>query len=407
MTVLPTELVETIIDRLADSKSKQDLRSCSLVCKRWLPRSRTWIFRSISACPKSPIIDLKSFLDAIHNVQSSPHLSSLVREIKVDCCHVPELTRITFNTLNLEHLSRLWLCRHDFARFELNLISLTRTLTSSLDTLIINRTVFRDACQLLHFLSSPCFSRLRSLSLTDISYMMRSDTNSRDVAWIMGSWTRTASLRLPILHKIMLEEFKIGLIPDHNIFDLLFHSNSPFDWTCLRRITFSRIWDNVLIQGFLNGPLPALSSVEFEKSEKMYHFTSSGAFTGTIENPSVLLNLSELSIGFDLSDEDFHFLNEVIRSLGSGKRQSKPKIVTIVLPPMGLPPSKQMLEVAALFLKLACLSSIQRLRLIVQFSTGWSDQKKTDCKDFYGYYLLSSTNPKVSLVFKEGQMDQE
>lgn len=264
--VLPIELIEEIIDHLADSN--QSLRSCSLVCKQWLPRSRAWIYHSLSTCPTLPTYISEPFLEATHNIQSSPHLLSLVKKIKVDCCHVPELTRITFNTLNLAHLSRLWLCRNDFARFGLD-ISLTRTLSSSLDTLIIDRTVFRDVCQLLHFLSSPCFIGLRSLTLTDISYTR---PLNRDLAWIMRHWTGTTSLRLPIIHKIRLQDCTIGLIPDHNVFDVLFHPDSPFDWTSLQRMTFSRIWDNKLIQGFLNGPLPALTSIEFENTQKYYRF---------------------------------------------------------------------------------------------------------------------------------------
>ncbi|KAJ3733127.1 hypothetical protein DFJ43DRAFT_1069364 [Lentinula guzmanii] len=407
VTTLPIEVLESILNQLADSKP--DLHVCTLVCRLWAPRSRALLFHSLSTCPSSPAHLSEPFLKTIHQVQSS-HLAFLVKSIKVDCCHVSELTRITFNTLRLEHLTRLWLCRSDFARFDRN-ICLTRALTSSLDTLILDRAVFKDSAQLLHFLSSPCFSNLHSLSLTNISYLLRRDTSTRNPNWILRSWSESTFLELPISPKIMLKELEIGLIPDHNIFDILYHSDSPFDWTCLQKITFYRIWDNGLIQGFLNGLLPALKCIELEKTEHMYHFASSGAFTGVIQNPFVLRNLTELSAAFAFVSSDFLFFENVVKEIqnSSGSRLST---INLILPIDldGLDihkaePSARILNGFTVISDLASLPLLKRVSLIVPISTGIVEQKKADIRNFIDSH--SCTAGSISVVFKQAVSERE
>ncbi|KIK55431.1 hypothetical protein GYMLUDRAFT_248684 [Collybiopsis luxurians FD-317 M1] len=427
---LPTELEEAIISHLADSKP--DLRVCSLVCKSWLPKSRALLFHSLSTRPPTMLSSqsghhhrLSTWLDPIRNVQSSPHLRFLLQRLTADCGHVPELTRLTFNTVRLQHLSRLWLCRNDFSQFDLNL-SLTRTLESSLSTLIIDRTVFKNACQLLHFLSSPCFSKLHSLSLTDISYLLRSEKHSvNDAEVILDNWKSTTSLPLPLSSrsKIVLEQLEIGLIPEHNIFNVLYHSDSPFDWSRLRKIVFFRIWDNTLIQGFLNGHFPALKSIAFEKSAKMYHFASSGAFTGIIDNSSILSNLTDLSLGFDFSNDDIESLKDITREVDGSETISRLNKVDLILPvdlklqgdPHSMIPTadgwKLLPELigkaVAVLSQLASLPSVERVQLIVPFSTALSEQLRCGVKNRCNSLFLSPGSPKILMEYREVDIVRE
>ncbi|KAJ3917791.1 hypothetical protein F5877DRAFT_79616 [Lentinula edodes] len=165
--------------------------------------------------------------------------------------------------------------------------------------------------------------------MTDISYLLRSDSSSSDANRIIESWSRSSTVRSSTNSRIMLEEMEIGLIPHHNIFNILYHPNSSFDWACLRRITFYRIWDNGLIQGFLNGPLTALRCIEFKETEYMYHFASSGAFNGIIQNPAILSNLTELSVTFSFTYDDFQFLDDVVKEAQKGNRL---KNISLVFP---------------------------------------------------------------------------
>ncbi|KAJ3934046.1 MAG: hypothetical protein NXY57DRAFT_741226 [Lentinula lateritia] len=399
VATLPIEIVETILDQLANSKT--DLHVCTLVCRAWAPRSRALLFNSLSTCPTSPAHISEPFLKTIQGVQSS-HLKFLVKSVKVDCCHVSEFTRITFNTLRLQHLTRLRLCRTDFARFEWN-ICLTRTLVPSLDTLVLDRAVFKAPVQLLHFLSSPCFSKLRSLTMTDISYLLRSDSNSSDANWIIESWSRSSTVRSSTnsSSRMMLEEMEIGLIPHHNIFNILYHPNSPFNWACLRRITFYRIWDNGLIQGFLNGPLSALRCVEFKETEYMYHFASSGAFNGIIQNPAILSNLTELSVTFSFTYDDFQFLDDVVKEAQKGNQLRN---ISLVFPIdlKGLEieraePQARILDGRAVIFAFASLRLVDKVRLIVPIIADISRA----IKHFICTHFDSGTNKPILVVYRQ------
>ncbi|KAJ3777707.1 hypothetical protein FB446DRAFT_784035 [Lentinula raphanica] len=409
--ILPIEIVECILDHLANSKP--DLSICALVCRSWTHRSRALLFHSLSTCPPSPSHLSEPFLKSILLAQSS-HLADLVREVKVDCCHVSELTRITFNSLRLDRLTRLWLCRNDFARFDWD-ICLTRTLASSLETLILDRAVFKDAVQLLHFLSSPCFSKLRSLSLTNISYLLRTNTITRDADWIIQRWKQTGSSRPPATPKITLEELDIGLIPDHNIYHILYDSRSPFRWNRLKRITFYRIWDNGLIQGFLNGTLPALECLEWESTEPAYHFASSGAFSGSIQNRTILPKIIELSAPFAFTSRDVIFFYNILHAIGNGGDHGL-STVTLVFPVDldGLVYHK--LSDTSLFIlhgtdvifKLASLPSVKSLHLVVPMSLYIEEQRKLDVKSFmkthFGFYMNAGS---ISVVYRPAVSDRE
>ncbi|KAF9076026.1 hypothetical protein BDP27DRAFT_1442736 [Rhodocollybia butyracea] len=405
MACLPIELVEAILSQLADSKL--DLSTCSLVCKQWFLKSRALLFRSFSAgrTPSAPRLS-DPFLETIQHVQSIPHLSHLVKKIEVDCHHVIELTRITFHTLKLEHLTQLWLRRNDFSGFD-DKISLSRALSSSIHTLILDRVVFKDTCQLLHFLSSPCFSKLRSLSLTDISYIRRSHANPgpiRDAGTIIHSWADATSPRLLAGPKIALVELEIGLISGHNIYDVLYHPDSPFEWNRLRRITFVSIYDNSLIQGFLNGPKPALISLEFVNIKKTYHFVTSGAFIGTFENTSILANITELLLNFDFTDEDCDFLEYIISEFNDSSRLRN---VGIALCRMDSD-AASVAKAAKVFHKLAGLPTIQCVRLIAprRARSGWSVHDTMLGDSFYRF-LISGLSLKIVLLYTDPEIDRE
>ena len=62
---LHLELEEQVIDQLSDNFSA--LRSCSLTCRRWLPRSRYHLFSAIRIRTKdelSQLLDTESFAKA-------------------------------------------------------------------------------------------------------------------------------------------------------------------------------------------------------------------------------------------------------------------------------------------------------------------------------------------------------
>lgn len=71
--LLPFDIVDLFIDELRDSLD--DLRSCALVCRSWLPRARFHLFRSISlAFPYQCGLLRDAIVD-------SPFLATLIRDI--------------------------------------------------------------------------------------------------------------------------------------------------------------------------------------------------------------------------------------------------------------------------------------------------------------------------------------
>ncbi|KAF5375805.1 hypothetical protein D9757_011194 [Collybiopsis confluens] len=412
---LPIELEEAIISHL--SNSKPDLQNCSLVCKSWLPSTRALLFHSLSETGKPSSGTAGPFLSAVYAIQKASHLKHLPQRLKVDCAHILEYTRLVFNTVHLGNMTHLWLCRADFSRFDLN-ISLTLSLLSSLRGLAIDRTVFLNACQLLHFLSSPCFRNLRFLSLTDVSYLQRPEPGNMRSAiekaeGTMDYWksTTVSSPTSMPPSRIELEELEIGLIPEHNVFHLLYHPDSSFDWKRLKRIKFYRVWDNTLIQGFLNGPLPVLKSIAFDRSDMMYHFTSSGPFTGVLENPSVVTNLTEISMNIISFAHDplefgmdFFGLSWVTEHFSDQAPQID---VHIHLPTdLGFVSSsdrntKQTKASVDMILGLTLLPSIRSVHLVVPLSAGSSMQDRKSVKDICEDWFAPSTRTRIRVEYRE------
>ena len=98
---LPLELEERVIDSSCDSVST--LRSCSLTCRRWLPRSRYHLFSSIRVSTKDELYALHQAIeDAPHlelpaRVQSitiKPQVDVEASQHLADIVPVPLLTRL-------------------------------------------------------------------------------------------------------------------------------------------------------------------------------------------------------------------------------------------------------------------------------------------------------------------------
>ncbi|KAJ7151781.1 hypothetical protein C8R43DRAFT_1067344 [Mycena crocata] len=85
MRKFPQELVDHIIDNFNLPKDYRNLSSCSLVSKRWLPRSRSHIFSDVALKSSD---HLRSFLNRIH---SCPSILSLIKDLWLDFHHAPFL----------------------------------------------------------------------------------------------------------------------------------------------------------------------------------------------------------------------------------------------------------------------------------------------------------------------------
>ncbi|KAJ4477532.1 hypothetical protein J3R30DRAFT_3404855 [Lentinula aciculospora] len=238
-------------------------------------------------------------------------------------------------------------------------------------------------------------------------------SHTRDADWILNSWSKSTFLHLPLAAKITLRELEIGLIPDHNIFDVLYHRDSPFNWTSLQKIVFYRIWDNGLIQGFLNGRLPALKCLELKKTEKMYHFASSGAFTGVIQNPSILCNLTELSVAFAFNADDFQFLENVINEVQKNSRLSS---INLILPINldGLEIEKAEYSTRfhrgfTVILELASSPSVKWVHLIVPIGEGVLQRRKLGIRDFMSTHFPcdTCTIQHILVVYRQAVITRE
>jgi len=140
---LPLEVIELIIDRLADDKSFSSIKACSLVSRRLLPRTRTYLFSSIVFDPRynlnictshymfedliSQTPEIAYYVTSLHfgmaeedfenlgercdNAGLARALTSLTRlkEITLDMDHAlwADLTSIKEPILNLMHLPTL------------------------------------------------------------------------------------------------------------------------------------------------------------------------------------------------------------------------------------------------------------------------------------------------------------
>lgn len=142
---------------------------------------------------------------------------------------------------------------------------------------------------------------------------------------------------------------------------------------------------------------------------------NSGAFTGI--NPSVLLNLTELSMGFDFSVEDIHLWNQVVETLESREMRSLLRFISITFPLSlfhsgieGFKNSEESDQISiatTIFHKVAHSSSVQRLRLIIQLHMGISEHEGMDVEKFCGSCFLSAGYPQISLVFRQGETERE
>ncbi|KAJ7643073.1 hypothetical protein DFH06DRAFT_601747 [Mycena polygramma] len=75
------EVWDYIIDHL--QHSKQDLRSCSVTCWSFVPRTQAHLFRSISICTKGPKTAESAATELVSITHKHPHLLAYIRRLSV------------------------------------------------------------------------------------------------------------------------------------------------------------------------------------------------------------------------------------------------------------------------------------------------------------------------------------
>ncbi|KAG7099909.1 hypothetical protein E1B28_001707 [Marasmius oreades] len=253
---IPLEIIEHIVDQFGDSLL--DLKTCSLVCRDWLPRARHHLFRSISlpveennltliSTSPSPhrIVDTESILDILH---SSPHLIAHIQKLTLDfryslrlvCSSEPWLVELA---RMMNHLRRLVLFMFPIYNLSPKMQRVLPELLNGntlLDTIVIDSCVFRDAPSFWTFLRHTAqLPNLRHLVL--IGVVLKNVPSARDVNDIEQSTTnleRTTGGKLTTMAQpTKLSTLELGQMSVFPLFSAMFNRpNGLFDLTTLSRV---------------------------------------------------------------------------------------------------------------------------------------------------------------------------
>ncbi|EMD39762.1 hypothetical protein CERSUDRAFT_112043 [Gelatoporia subvermispora B] len=142
---LPPEIIDEVIDQLCgDSKN---LKTCALVCRAWLPRSRRCLYQQVIVGPDTNVIRLQDLL------KTNPNIGGYIKQLSIhDDCGRPNFqTRIQAVSRHTPNLNELILIRgpYDDTRMLQNLTSLRilRLRRCLIRTLGLLRTWFRSIPQ--------------------------------------------------------------------------------------------------------------------------------------------------------------------------------------------------------------------------------------------------------------------
>ena len=172
---LPPELDSMIIDYLLDDKPA--LASCSLVCSRWLPRSRKHLFRAIVVEPsrrRGPHYELKDFLEALkRSRECNPEwaIGTSIKNVMIDgpglTCPLSFLWTLVSDLPQLSSLHLADLVVLDDLSQEVYGLQSQRA-RFKLDKLFVSDCI-AQAGDLKHILGLLCmFSSIRELSMMNL-----------------------------------------------------------------------------------------------------------------------------------------------------------------------------------------------------------------------------------------------
>lgn len=98
LLALPNELIDAFfqhVDDQSDTNRREDLASCSIVCRRWLPLARPYLFRSISVSPA--LARNKPLQHLFELLQASPSIASCIIHLTIFGFH-------KFDQITVEHI---------------------------------------------------------------------------------------------------------------------------------------------------------------------------------------------------------------------------------------------------------------------------------------------------------------
>ena len=165
MSSFPQELIDKIIDKVSQYGSVHDLRACCLVQKRWVERSRRYLFKEVSLCTTDQIRDWVKLVPpgrdgAYHHVRSLTYrqgITALGPEQLLDL-HPGHFTSFTgLESLRIDNLSLRQFTSTSMQKAFGPIGGSIRILVAKGVVLTLNR--------LLTFLTH--FPRLETLHLTD------------------------------------------------------------------------------------------------------------------------------------------------------------------------------------------------------------------------------------------------
>ncbi|KAI3622584.1 hypothetical protein WG66_016006 [Moniliophthora roreri] len=267
---LPPELFDQIVDELEDSLS--DLKSCSLVCRDWLPRSRHHLFHSLSI----PIegADLASFTmtpyplidQSILNVfNSSSILGNYVRKLTLDFRYSSQLVSTSESWIielsrGVTQLRQLTLFMFPIYDLSTNMRRLLPDLlgrNTLLEKITIDSCIFEDAQSFWSFLQHA--AQLDNLEhLTLIGVILRKMPNQQEVDHVMGQYV------LP-KKRARLRTLELGQMSVFALLQYLFtNTDALFDLKDLQRIKIRDIGALFFYADFWPVVGPTITYLDFE-----------------------------------------------------------------------------------------------------------------------------------------------
>ncbi|PBK79971.1 hypothetical protein ARMGADRAFT_94877 [Armillaria gallica] len=172
---LPTELIDAIIDELHNDQaghSRSVLKSCSLACKLFIPRTRQHLLRDITISSNRQCKDFLALCRSSRHVSTSPTTLTIIWTVNHRLAHTMS-TRMDFPALLriLSNLNQIKLSGMDWTSLSPKFID--SLATHSFRSITLMHTHFTDSNAFYSFLS-------RSPNLRQIScFMTTIDNNDR------------------------------------------------------------------------------------------------------------------------------------------------------------------------------------------------------------------------------------